>query len=192
MRTGFRLRDGELGSIVHRIQLLFITSLLVLAMTGCGLSDKHVDDQLTWTEYDAVAASFPIADKPIFLYISQDNCHYCTDMEENIFTRPEIAWYLNENFRFVNINVDKHLPVSIGGKEYTYEKLWKFFNIEGLPTYFCFDENGRVNGILHGIQDVKTFKQFLKYVTSGQFGQTRWADWLLSDQGRVDTLFGYF
>jgi hypothetical protein len=44
-------------------------------------------------------------DKPIFLSIGYSSCHWCHVMEKKVFSDPEIARYMNENF--VNIKVDR-------------------------------------------------------------------------------------
>lgn len=44
-------------------------------------------------------------DKPIFLSIGYSACHWCHVMEKKVFSDPEIAKYMNENF--VNIKVDR-------------------------------------------------------------------------------------
>lgn len=43
--------------------------------------------------------------KPIFLSIGYSACHWCHVMEKKVFSDPEIARYMNENF--VNIKVDR-------------------------------------------------------------------------------------
>jgi uncharacterized protein YyaL (SSP411 family) len=43
--------------------------------------------------------------KPIFLSIGYSSCHWCHVMEKKVFSEPEIARYMNENF--VNIKVDR-------------------------------------------------------------------------------------
>ena len=177
-------------AVGHRAWWLLPAVALVLG--ACSGTEKHLDDKLEWTSFEDVQATFPIADKPIFLYISQNNCQWCQKMETEILTRPEVAWYLNEHFRFVNINVDEDLPVVIRGKEYDRAAFWDLFNIEGLPAYFCFDRRGQVNGVHFGTPDLRTFKQFLVYVNTGQFGKTPWLQWVKRPEAQLDTLYGIF
>ncbi|RME23269.1 MAG: DUF255 domain-containing protein [Candidatus Zixiibacteriota bacterium] len=181
-------------TVGYRAWVITAASLLLLGLTlaACHKDEKHLNDKLEWTPFEKVAATFPLADKPIFLYISQNNCQWCAAMENKIFTRPEIAWYLNTYFRFVNINVDEDIPITLQGKQYDYRDFWQLFQLEGLPAYYCFDSTGQVNGIFHGTQDVLNFKRFLKYVHTGQFGRTPWLDWVKTPAAQMDTLYGIF
>ena len=191
----------KLSTVVNRKYItrpLAICCLSLLAVIACQSSQKHLEDKIVWKKFEDIQQTFPLTgDKPLFLYISQSNCNYCDSMETKILTRPEIAWYMNEHFTFVNINVDEDLPVQLrqedgSYKHYNYAAFWNLFNIEGLPTYFCFDSTGAINGLLHAAQDVLTFKRFLAYVNAGHFGKTRWDDWLKTEEAQLDTLYGIF
>lgn len=182
---------------IRRLSILFLFGI-ICSLAACGAPEKHLDNKIVWTEFDDIKEIFPRTnDKPLFLYISQSNCPYCDSMETKIFTRPEIAWYMNENFTVVNINVDEDLPVQFrqsdgSFKDYNYAEFWNLFNIEGLPTYFCFDSTGKINGLHHAAQDVLAMKRFLVYVTGGHFGNTPWIHWLESEDAKLDTLIGIF
>ncbi|MDZ4724207.1 MAG: DUF255 domain-containing protein [candidate division Zixibacteria bacterium] len=162
-----------------------------LALAGCG--PKKIENvAVKWTPYSEVASSFPAYSKPIFLYVNQSHCEHCEKMQDTIFTRPEVAWFLNENFTSVNVNVDTDLPIVIQGTQYDYAGFWNLLNIEGLPTYYFFDSTGKVNGLLHGAQDVRTFKRLLVYVKNNHFYKTPWLDWLKTEEANLDTLPGIF
>jgi len=179
-------------------RLAAICCLVLLTVIACQSPQKHLEDKIIWKKFDDIQQTFPITgDKPLFLYLSQSNCFFCDSMETKILSRPEIAWYMNEHFTFVNINVDEDLPVKLrqddgSYKDYNYAAFWNLFGIEGLPTYYCFDSTGGINGLLHAAQDVLTFKRFLVYVNAGHFGKTRWDDWLLTEEAKLDTLYGIF
>lgn len=182
----------------HTIRGFFALNLMAGILVSCFGPEKHVDDKIVWKDFVEIQEIFPRTyDKPLFLYINQSNCNYCDSMENVIFARPEIAWYMNEHFTTVNINVDEDLPVQFrqadgSFRDYNYAEFWNLFNIEGLPTYYTFDSTGKINGLLHAAQDVLTMKRFLVYVTAGHFGKTRWVDWLATDEANLDTLYGIF
>jgi len=172
--------------------------VLVSIIAACNTTEKHTDDKIVWTPFEELKETFPrTGDKPLFLFISQSNCQYCDSMLNTVFSRPEIAWYMNQNFTLLTINVDEDLPVQLrqsdgSFKDYNYADFWNLFNIEGLPTYYTFDSTGRINGLLHAAQDVLTMKRFLVYVNGGNFGKTPWVEWLKTEDANLDTLYGIF
>ncbi|ANV85072.1 hypothetical protein AWQ21_12210 [Picosynechococcus sp. PCC 7003] len=60
---------------------------------------KHADNPIDWRYWcDEALAQAKAENKPIFLSIGYSSCHWCTVMEGEAFSDPEIATYLNENF----------------------------------------------------------------------------------------------
>ncbi len=67
---------------------------------------QHLYNPVDWYPWGAEALEKAKREgKPIFLSIGYSTCHWCHVMEEESFTNPEIAAYLNENF--VSIKVDR-------------------------------------------------------------------------------------
>jgi uncharacterized protein YyaL (SSP411 family) len=66
----------------------------------------HAHNPVDWYPWGPEAlAKAKKEDKPIFLSIGYSSCHWCHVMEKQVFSDPEIARYMNENF--VNIKVDR-------------------------------------------------------------------------------------
>jgi uncharacterized protein len=67
---------------------------------------KHAENPIDWWPWCAEAlATAQAENKPIFLSIGYSSCHWCTVMEGEAFSNPEIADYLNANF--LPIKVDR-------------------------------------------------------------------------------------
>lgn len=67
---------------------------------------KHADNPIDWHPWDDDALEAARAqDKPIFLSVGYSSCHWCTVMEGEAFSNPEIAAYMNDNF--LPIKVDR-------------------------------------------------------------------------------------
>ncbi len=166
----------------------------VLLIAGCGPA-KHLDDKLDWQKIGTVAANFPAApqpgSKPIFLYFSQNNCHYCAAMD-SLFERSEVAWYINEHFLPVNVNVDTDLPLYVGRDTLDYARLFKIFKMDGFPAYYFFDTTGHLMGMLERSMDLVHLKRSLVYVNDGHFGKLSWEDFLKLPDVPKDTVRGIF
>lgn len=67
---------------------------------------KHAHNPIDWWEWSPEALHKAKAeDKPIFLSIGYSSCHWCTVMEGEAFSDPEIAAYMNAHF--LPIKVDR-------------------------------------------------------------------------------------
>src|SRR3989338_3940490 len=67
---------------------------------------QHAHNPVDWFPWGKEAFEKARSEsKPIFLSIGYSTCHWCHVMEEESFTNPEIAKFLNEHF--VSIKVDR-------------------------------------------------------------------------------------
>ena len=75
---------------------------------------QHAHNPVDWFPWgDEAFAQAERRDVPIFLSIGYAACHWCHVMEEESFTDPEIAAYMNAHF--VNIKVDREERPAVDG-----------------------------------------------------------------------------
>lgn len=109
-----------------------LISVIILSITGISSADedslKNPDGTWKWTnrlinetsQYLLLHAHNPVdwypwgdealsrakkENKPIFLSVGYSTCHWCHVMERKVFSNPEIAKQMNENF--INIKIDR-------------------------------------------------------------------------------------
>lgn len=175
------------------LSVVLLVALFALLITQQGCKPKKIEGvAIKWRPYAELVGTFPKNSRPTMLFVSQNNCHYCHKMTDTIFTRPEIAWYVNEHFDAVEVNVDKDMPITIGGQSFDYHPFHELLSIQGIPCYYFFDAGGHIIGMLHGAQDVRDFKRILVYSVNGHFGKVPYTDWLKTDEANLDTLYGYW
>ena len=67
---------------------------------------QHGHNPMDWYPWGEAALKRSTSeDKPIFLSIGYSSCHWCHVMEQQVFTKDDIAEFMNENF--INIKVDR-------------------------------------------------------------------------------------
>jgi uncharacterized protein YyaL (SSP411 family) len=67
---------------------------------------KHAENPIDWWPWcNEALQTAQQTDRPIFLSIGYSSCHWCTVMEGEAFSQPDIAAYMNENF--LPIKVDR-------------------------------------------------------------------------------------
>jgi thioredoxin-related protein len=164
--------------------------LIALPLLSCGPT-KHLDDKIQWHKYKEVEATFPKGPRPIFMYISESGCINCEDMDQYVFSRPEVAWFLNTNYYCLNLDIVNDLPVTIQGKLYDRDAFYALFTRD-TPSYFFFDEKGQVKGLFQGKLDLKPFKQMIKFIHGGHFYKTTWEEFDKTKEAETDTVLGIF
>lgn len=71
-------------------------------------------------------------DKPIFLFYSNENCHYCKIALRDMKNDPNFSKYINTNFT----------PVYIDSK---YEDLPSHIDAPATPSFFILKKNGQIH-----------------------------------------------
>jgi len=177
---------------MNRSGILSVAAIgaLMCGLTACG-PEKHLEDKMQWHGYKEIEGTFPKGPGPVFLYISETGCENCENMKQYVFSRPEIAWFLNTNYFSVKLDVVTDLPVKIGAKLYDREAFHELFS-NRVPSYYFFDTTGQVKGLFQGDMDLMSFKKLLKYVHAGHFGKTLWEDYLKTKEAETDTVPGVF
>jgi thioredoxin-related protein len=141
--------------------------------TKAGAS-KTVAEKVNWLPFDSVQKTFPVAPKPLFLYISQKGCDHCDHMDTAVFNRPEIARYVNENLTPVRVDIYLNTPLKVRDSLMDERAFRQLLSIVGIPAYYFFDTTGRVIGVLDSSMDLLTFERMLVFVREGHFFRTPW------------------
>ena len=134
---------------------------------------------IQWVPFDSVRAAFPVAPKPLFLYISQTGCDFCDYMDTAVYSRPEVARFVNEKLTPVRVDIYKDTPIRVRDTVLTEAEFRKLLSIQGIPAYYFFGIDGRILGVLDSQMDLHKFKQMLVYIGDGHFFRTRWNDFIL-------------
>jgi len=162
--------------------------LLVLLLTGCGGRSEVGEVTLQWQPFENIQASFPSAPKPLFLYISQGGCDHCEHMDSAVFSRPEVARYVNTNFTPVKVDIYMDTPLKVRDSMLTEPEFRKLLSIRGIPAYYFFDTDGRVIGVLDSEMELLTFKRMLVFIREGHFFRTPWERFMKMPQAGEEAI----
>jgi thioredoxin-related protein len=171
--------------------LLLPFALLTLLLAGCG-PEKIENVTLQWHPFAAVSPLFPLAPKPLFLFVTEKGCDFCEAMDSLVFSRPEVADFVNKNFYAVRVDVATDMPIKIQDTVLTESQFRKLLRVEGTPAYYFFDSNGRTVGALDSQMDLLMFKRMLVYIKNDHFMRTPWDDFLKLPEADLDTVRGVF
>jgi thioredoxin-related protein len=171
--------------------LLLSFAFLALILTGCG-PEKIENVTIQWHPFSEVSQFFPAAVRPMFLYIAEKGCKHCDIMDSLVFSRPEVADFVNKNFFPVQVDIATDMPIKIQDTVLTENQFRQLLAIEGTPAYYFFETDGRVVGALDSQMDLLMFKRMLVYIKNGHFQRTPWDDFLKLPEADLDTVRGVF
>jgi len=169
-------------------RFLTILFFVGLVLVGCGNNKPVENVTLQWLPFDSVQATFPVAPKPLFLYIGQTECDHCDNMDTLVFKRSEIARFVNDNFTAVRVDIFMDTPIEVRDSLLTEREFRKLLSIRGIPAYYFFDATGRIIGVLDSEMDLLTFKRMLIYIREGHFFRTPWEKFMTMPEASEDAI----
>lgn len=142
----------------------------------CNACDEQADKKV-YTDYCEGMAAAKREGKPVMLDFTGWACVNCRKMEENVWTQPEVAKLLSENYIIISLYVDERTPLP-ENKKYFSKKLNKdmktignkwtdmestCFNNNSQPFYALVSTDEKLLAIPRGYTpDVKEYTDFLQ------------------------------
>lgn len=106
-------------------------------------------EAVEWKTYEEALLLQKQNKKPIMIDIMRTDCHYCSDMERDVFNDTNMQKWLDKRFIPVKINLDNDTP-PLGIK------------VTFTPSFFFVDVNGEIIKKIPGAWDIKDFKSMTK------------------------------
>jgi len=112
-------------------------ALLACVSLGTAEEGKWLHD------FEAAKTQAKEESKPIFInFTGSDWCGWCIKLEKEVFTKKEFQEYAKDNLVLVEIDFPEKKEQSVDLKAQN-KKLDKDFEIEGYPTLFLLDADGK-------------------------------------------------
>lgn len=107
---------------------------------------------LEWKTYQTALGEQQKTNKLIMIDVVRTGCHYCEDMNKEVFENKEMAKWITQRFIPVKINLDdEELPLGL--------------KVSFTPTFYFVDKNQKVIKRVPGswnIEDFKSLTEMLK------------------------------
>lgn len=175
--------------------ILLTFSFIIILILACGKDYKtaaDIEDKVAWLDAESAMPIFPFGTNPIYMMFHSADCPITNDMLDEIFSRPEIIKYLNENFTCISVMPDSIDSVRFVGELATGKKLLEVFKVEGYPSHYFFDAQGFLKTAHSGFIELRVFKQLLKYIAEGYIEKYDLPEYLELPEARLDTIYGEF
>ncbi|MEA3371231.1 MAG: DUF255 domain-containing protein [Campylobacterota bacterium] len=89
------------------------------------------------------------SNKIIMIDVVRSGCHYCEDMDKNVFQNAAMSRWLDERFIAVKINLDK-------------EKLPLGIKVNFTPTFYFVNADKKIVKTIPGSWNIEDFKDLTK------------------------------
>lgn len=102
-----------------------------------------------WLSYDEARLIQEKNHKVIMIDVVRSSCHYCSDMEMEVFDDAQMTRYLSERFILVKVNLDNDImPLSI--------------NPAFTPSFYFINTNEELIKKINGAWNIEDFKDLTK------------------------------
>ncbi|WP_428738844.1 thioredoxin family protein [Sulfurimonas sp.] len=106
---------------------------------------------LEWVSYEDALQIQKQTKKPIMIDVVRTLCHYCNDMNDNVFENEAMATWLEERFIPVKINLDfNSMPIDQ--------------EVSFTPTFFFLDTQGKIIKKIPGSWNIQDFKDLTRNI----------------------------
>lgn len=104
---------------------------------------------VNWLDYDEASLLQEKSAKIIMIDVVRSGCHYCTDMELEVFQDAKMTKYLKERFILVKINLDEDTIPSYIDPVFT-------------PSFYFINKDKEVINQINGSWNIQDFKDLTK------------------------------
>jgi len=174
--------------------IVSFTLLLQLAILS-GLRGQHT---IKWLSWETAMEKREAEPRKILVKVYIDNCMWCKRMQENTYSHPDIASYINDNFYPVAFNAETKGSFQYQGREYdrcnvvmgnkVYHELADLL-LRGhlsFPTTVFLDESGELIQPISGYKSEREFEKIITYFASDRYQSTPWSSYERMFRSEID------
>jgi len=148
-------------------------------------STIEAEGEIKWLSWDEALALSKKEERKILLYIHTQWCNWCKRMNENTFTRPEVASYINGNYYPVQFDAEQQQVLQYKGEEYEFVENQKRGYHElaaellkghmSYPSIVFMDKKLEVIQPIIGFKNGEELIKILSYFAEDHYMNTPWS-----------------
>lgn len=120
------------------------------------------EESVNWMSLEEVMKQVQSAPKPVVIDFTASWCGWCKKMDQNTFSREDVASYMNEKFYPVRLDYDSKEPFNFFGEKFTARELADKYRVPGLPTILIISADQKKSKKLVGYKTAEPFLAKLK------------------------------
>ena len=148
-----------------RTTILF---LLLLLVSGSVLAEAPPN--YPFVAFDQGLHLAKEQNKPLFVYFGRFGCAWCDEVNKKTFIDLDLRKLYIKDFILVYVDAESGKRLRLpSGERITEANLGVRYKAFGTPMFLYLDENGKVLASIPGIQTVKDFRDYDRYVMEGHY-----------------------
>jgi thioredoxin-related protein len=164
----------------------------ILAFILLTISILPAQDQIKWYTIEEADALLKTDPKPLFVDAYTDWCGWCKKLDQDTFSDPIIAAYMNKHFIPVKFNAESKEPVTFLGKEFINDgKLGKAHQLAAAlmqgrmsyPTVIFLTEKGELLSPVPGYKTPEQIEPILVFFGEKKYLNEKWEDFSKNFEG---------
>lgn len=163
----------------------------VLFLMSLGL---QAQETVKWMAFEDAAAKMDAKPKKIIIDVYTDWCSWCKKMDQNTFSDPIIAAYMNKFFYSVKFNAECNDTIVFKEKNFINRNLVEKRSAHDFakailqgkmsyPSYVLMDEKFNIITVIPGYATPEKFEPLLHFFATESYKTTEWADYSASFKG---------
>lgn len=159
---------------------------LLIFLLLCGATALHA--QIEWLSWEEAVERNSVEPKRMLVDVYTEWCGWCKKMDQSVFSQPEVADYVNENFYAVKLDAEQRATIAYDGHEFTYDATVGRRGIHSLavalldgrmsyPSIVYLDDSQKRITISPGYKSVRALMKELTYVGEGHYRTTAFQDY---------------
>ncbi len=178
---------------MKRIILLAATVIIISGSLFSQSSAEYVN----WYSFEEAVEKVSENPKKIFIDIYTDWCGWCRRMDEETFSNPDVADYLNEHFYPVKLNAETTDTIAFQGHEFVNEgngsrsaHQLPIALLQGqmsYPSVAYMDENLQLLTVVPGFTTPENIEPLLRFFGEDHYKSISWEEFSNSFSGTFNT-----
>jgi thioredoxin-related protein len=150
--------------------MLRISILIFVLLLGSGSALAEAPPNYPFVPFDQGLRQAKEQNKPIFVYFGRFGCAWCDEVNKKTFIDPDLRKLYIKDFVLVYVDSESGKRLKLpSGERITEANLGVRYKAFGTPMFLYLDENGKQLASIPGIQSVKDFRDYDRYVTDKHY-----------------------
>ncbi len=124
------------------------------------------EDELAWIGFDEGMKRASSENKLILVDVFTDWCHWCKEMDKNVYSNDTIIELISKYYIPVKLNAESDDVIVFNGKSITKRQWTANMGVTGYPTTIFLGSDGKPITLLPGYVEAPLFTDVLQYVSS--------------------------
>jgi len=154
----------------------FIFAISVFCFTAFTSVDNTAN--ITWYDLKEAQQFAKENDKKVLIYAEAVWCTYCQKMEKEVFPQQEIIDTMAEYYYPVRVDIESDKKMEFNGEVLTGSQFARKYRVQGTPTTFFIDREGKILGAQPGFIPADTFQNLLTFVGSDAYQSVSFDEYL--------------